>query len=90
MGNMKYNEWRSHFNAWCIVSSPLILSHDLTNDAISTTIWPIITNTEALAVSSAYYGFSGSTFKSASETIEAGRAPRVLSAAPAVPRLPTA
>jgi hypothetical protein len=36
----------------------------MTNDTITDLIWPIITNTEALAVSAAYNGMSGTTFKS--------------------------
>jgi hypothetical protein len=47
-------ETRSHFAAWCIVSSPLILSHDLTNDTTMNAVWAIISNREALAVNAAY------------------------------------
>jgi alpha-galactosidase len=61
---LSYTEARTHFNAWCIVSSPLTLSHDLTNDTVQDAVWPIITNTEALAVSAAWAGASGSPFKS--------------------------
>lgn len=33
VGNMDtYEQSRAHFGAWCIVSSPLILGHDLTNE----------------------------------------------------------
>ena len=60
---LSYTEARTHFNAWCIVSSPLILSHDMTNDTVSDAVWPIITNTEALAVSKAWAGMSGTVFK---------------------------
>ena len=60
---LSYTEARTHFNAWCIVSSPLILSHDLTNDTISDQVWPIVANTEALAVSKAWAGESGTVFK---------------------------
>ena len=42
------------------------------NDTLMDSIWPIITNTEAIAVSQAYAGFSGSQFKSASETVGFG------------------
>jgi len=66
-------EARTHFNAWCIVSSPLILSHDLTNDTISDAVWPIISNTEALAVSKAWAGESGTVFKAATETVMLGK-----------------
>ena len=43
-------ETRTRFAAWCIVSSPLTLSHDLTNDTTMDAVWPIIANREALAV----------------------------------------
>jgi alpha-galactosidase len=65
-------ESRSHFGAWCVVSSPLILSHDLNNATLTAAIWPIISNQEAIAVNQAWYGFSGSVFKQPSETIVLG------------------
>lgn len=43
-------ESRTHFGAWCISSSPLILSHDLRNKAIADALWPIISNKEAIAI----------------------------------------
>ncbi len=57
-------EARTHFGAWCIVSSPLILSHDMTNDTISDAVWPIIANAEAIAVNQAWAGESGNLFAS--------------------------
>jgi alpha-galactosidase len=62
-------ETRTHFGAWAIVSSPLTLSHDVNNDTISDKIWPIIANTEALAVNQAYDGFSGGPFKASAEQV---------------------
>lgn len=59
-------EWRSHFGAWCIVSSPLVLSHDTHNDTIMDTVWPFIANPEAIAVNQAWADHSGSPFKQAS------------------------
>eukprot|EP00927_Polykrikos_kofoidii_P061609 TRINITY_DN56443_c0_g1_i1.p1 TRINITY_DN56443_c0_g1~~TRINITY_DN56443_c0_g1_i1.p1 ORF type:complete len:462 (+),score=50.82 TRINITY_DN56443_c0_g1_i1:70-1386(+) len=50
---------QSHFGAWCIVSSPLILSFDLADDAITDLIWPIISNKEAIAVNQAWFGHPG-------------------------------
>jgi len=67
---LSFNEARSHFAAWCIVSSPLILSHDVNNATISAAIWPIISNTEALAVNQAWANFSGSVFAQATETVK--------------------
>ena len=46
VGNMigKYYESRAHFGAWCVTSSPLILSFDLTNTDILKDVWNIIAN----------------------------------------------
>lgn len=62
-------ETRTHFYAWCIVSSPLTLSHDVNDPNISATVWPIISNKEALAVSEAYFGNSGTAFGSSERTV---------------------
>jgi alpha-galactosidase len=52
VGNMQsFTEDRAHFGAWCIVSAPLILGHDLANDMVNDLIWPIITNKHAISVS---------------------------------------
>jgi hypothetical protein len=47
-------ESRSHFAAWAIVSSPLILSHDVNDDDVTDRIWDIISNRDVLAVNQAY------------------------------------
>lgn len=49
-------ESRSHFGAWCIVSSPLILGYDVTNDSVTKAVWPIISNREAIAVNQQWEG----------------------------------
>lgn len=67
---LSFVEARSHFAAWCIVSSPLILSHDVNNATTTAAIWPIISNTEALAVNQAWAGFSGSVFAQAAATVQ--------------------
>jgi hypothetical protein len=46
--------------AWCIASAPLILGHDLANEATNSKIWPIITNKAAIRVSQSFA--TGSTF----------------------------
>ena len=66
---LTFHESRTHFGAWCIVSSPLILSHDTTNVSISDFIWPIISNKEAIAVNQAWAGESGTLFLSSSNTV---------------------
>lgn len=56
---LPYNEARAHFNAWAITSSPLVLSHDLTNSTTMDYVWPIISNWEAIAVNQAWGGYAG-------------------------------
>jgi len=56
-------EARSHFAAWCIISSPLTLSHDVNDDTVMDQIWPIIANKEAIAINQGWYGESGMPFK---------------------------
>jgi hypothetical protein len=43
-------------NVGCVTSSPLTLSFDLSNATATDAAWPIITNTDALAVSQSYHG----------------------------------
>ena len=62
-------EARTHFAAWCIVSSPLTLSHDLTNDTTMDAVWPIISNREALAVNEAWVGDAGVLVKKSDEML---------------------
>ena len=64
------HETRTHFAAWCIVSSPLVLSHDLTNDTTMDAVWPVITNREALAVNDAWAGDAGVLVKQSDEMLE--------------------
>eukprot|EP00978_Attheya_sp_CCMP212_P009832 scaffold23434_cov53-Attheya_sp.AAC.2 len=59
---LTFAEERTHFGAWAIVSSPLILSHDVNDHAESKRIWPLIANKEVLRVNQAYYGDSGGPY----------------------------
>lgn len=63
-------ETRTHFGAWAIVSSPLILSHDMLNDTVTDIIWPVIANTEAIAVNQAWHGSAGGIFKESEELVQ--------------------
>jgi hypothetical protein len=64
VGNMAtFEEDRSHFGAWCVVSSPLILGYDVTNDNTTDKIWPIISNREAVAVNQQWAGHPGRLVK---------------------------
>jgi len=59
MTTLTYTEARSHFGAWCIVSSPLILGFDLRDENTLNLVWDIITNKEAIAVNQAWAGLPG-------------------------------
>ena len=49
-GKMHVGWNRAHFGAWCVVSAPLILGLDVSNDQLVEPIVDIITNAEAIAV----------------------------------------
>lgn len=53
-------QWnRAHFGAWCVVSAPLILGLDVTDNKTLAEIIPYITNAEAIAVNQQYAGHPG-------------------------------
>eukprot|EP01062_Namystynia_karyoxenos_P054556 TRINITY_DN449_c0_g1_i1.p1 TRINITY_DN449_c0_g1~~TRINITY_DN449_c0_g1_i1.p1 ORF type:complete len:440 (+),score=129.98 TRINITY_DN449_c0_g1_i1:86-1405(+) len=52
-------EDRAHFAAWCIVSSPLVLGHDLLDQKQADRVWNTVSNTEAIAVNQAWAGHPG-------------------------------
>jgi hypothetical protein len=52
-------EDRSQFGMWAIVSSPLVLSVDLTNQAMLERVWPILSNREAIRVNQHWSGSPG-------------------------------
>ena len=56
-------EDRTHFGAWVITSSPLILGYDLNDESITERIWPIIANKEAIAVNQNWAGHPGRLVK---------------------------
>lgn len=62
-------ETRSHFASWCIVSSPLVLSHDVNDEAVTDAVWDVISNREAIAVNQAYAGDSGGVYDASDATI---------------------
>lgn len=66
--NMTYNEWRTHFAAWCVTSAPLILGFDLSNTELLKKVAPIITNSHALAVNQYYSGDPGRLLRNSSDT----------------------
>jgi alpha-galactosidase len=58
-------ELRSHFGAWAVVSSPLVLSLDLRNASLVDRLWPFVANREALAINAAWAGAPGAAFAEA-------------------------
>lgn len=61
-------EDRSHFGAWVITSSPLILGYDLNKEDVTDKIWHIISNKEAIAINQAWAGHPGRQLKTWSPT----------------------
>ena len=60
VGNLaNATEDRSHFGAWAIMSSPLVLSFDLTDAARMDRAWPIVSNRLILAVNQRWVGDPG-------------------------------
>lgn len=54
-----FEEDRAHFGAWCITSSPLILSFDLRDTDRMDRAWDAVTNEEAIAVNQNWAGHPG-------------------------------
>eukprot|EP01052_Picozoa_sp_SAG31_P015660 SAG31_NODE_1012_length_10379_cov_3.699319_10_plen_185_part_00 len=55
----------------CMMSSPLILGFNMSNEAQMDRVWPIITNTEAIAIDHAWAGSPGTLYKTLqNESIE--------------------
>lgn len=50
---------QTHFSLWAVMSSPLVLGFDLTNSTLVDRVWPIVTNTEVIAVSQNWGGHPG-------------------------------
>jgi len=65
-GSLAVIESRTHFGAWCVVSSPLILGLDILDNKRVDSIWDIISNKEAIAVNQAWAGHPGRLVKEVS------------------------
>ena len=66
-GGLSLNESKAHFSAWCVVSSPLVLGHDLADNETYDAAWPVISNPEAIRVDQMYDGDAGRLIASATE-----------------------
>ena len=62
-------ETRTHFGGWVIVSSPLVLGLDVTNGTLIDSVWPLISNREAIAINQDYIGDSGGLFEKSTNNV---------------------
>jgi len=58
-GKMDHGWNRAHFGAWCVISAPLILGMDLTQQQTLSAVLDVITNPEAIAVNQEWAGHPG-------------------------------
>lgn len=69
VGNLaSFEEDRSHYAMWSIVSSPLTLGMDLRNDTKVNALLPILVNPEILAVNQVWAGHAGFLVQSSAAT----------------------
>ncbi len=66
---LTFGEARAHFGAWCVTSSPLVLGLDVRDDAVMDAMWPIVSNTEAIAVNQVWAGAAGTRIATSNETV---------------------
>merc|ERR1712070_656901 len=64
---LSFVEEQTLFATWAIISSPLILSFDITNDTEVARLWPIIANKQALSINSQWAGEAGHVLKRSQE-----------------------
>ena len=69
-GGLDINESMAHFGAWAVVSSPLTLGHDLSNDAEYDAAWPVVSNRDAIMVNQVYAGDAGRLVAESEETLD--------------------
>merc|ERR1719313_633443 len=66
---LNIDEERTLFATWAILSSPLILSFDITNDTEVERLWPIIANERALSINAQWAGEAGHVLARASTNL---------------------
>lgn len=66
---LSFHESRSHFGAWCVTSSPLVLGFNLTDTAAFEEVYPIISNKLAIEVNQAWAGHPGRLVKQSSDSL---------------------
>jgi hypothetical protein len=56
-------EDRAHFSAWFITSSPLIMGHRATDEAVNEKVWKVVNNPLAIAINQQWAGHAGAMVK---------------------------
>jgi len=64
---LSFSEAQGEFSAWAVLSSPLVLGIDVTNRTEYDMWWPIVSNTEAIAINQQWAGEAGHLIAAASE-----------------------
>ena len=67
---LSVTEARTHFGAWCIVSSPLVIGFDFADAQTVDAHWATVTNTDAIEVNQDYAGEAGTRFQASADTAE--------------------
>ena len=60
---LAFAESCTHFGAWCVSSSPLVLGLDATDTDRLAAVWPVLSNTEAIDVNQQWAGHPGTLAK---------------------------
>eukprot|EP00756_Hemistasia_phaeocysticola_P058601 Hpha_TRINITY_DN35248_c0_g1::TRINITY_DN35248_c0_g1_i1::g.145207::m.145207 len=68
-GGLDVNESQAHFGSWAVISSPLTLGHDLSDDAAYDAAWPVVSNRDAIMVNQAWAGDPGRLIATSGELL---------------------
>lgn len=68
---LNYTESQTHFALWAVISSPLILGFDLTDERTLASVWNIIANREVINVSQSWAGHPGRLVANSSTYMDA-------------------
>jgi len=69
--NLSFVESRTHFAAWVVTSSPLVLGFDITNTTTYDAMYPIVANKLAIGINQQWAGLSGVLVRNATTTFSA-------------------
>jgi len=71
VGRLPHVEGRTHFGAWCVTSSPLVLGFDLTDSPLLESVRSVISNQLAISVQQAWHGSPGELLLESEESFDA-------------------